>query len=92
MTRFVKKRSESSQKENSNKRQQKPKSADNLVCSYHNCTSKVVGEYTFDIDIKYKLPFCKKHKSDVSRATLWVVLGVAPLFKSALGYPTKKKK
>lgn len=60
-------------------------------CSYKGCKGKVVGAYSVDLDIK-GLGYCKKHKSTVSGAMLWLIMGIPDMSKSALGWKDDKKK
>jgi hypothetical protein len=96
MTRFIKRRKEikpvnqrkkSSQKENSDHVPDVKKK----VCSYYKCSKEAIGRYTVDLDIS-GLGFCKKHKSDISSAILWTVLGMEELAQQAMGVPPPKKK
>ena len=60
-------------------------------CSYKGCKGKVVGSYTVDMDID-GLYFCTKHKSTVSGAMLWLILGIPDMAEKALGLQTENKK
>lgn len=59
-------------------------------CCYVDCKGKVVGEYSFDIDLP-KFPFCKKHKANVSRSLTWALLGEMKLSDAELGLKNKKR-
>lgn len=92
MTRFIKTRQDkkkSSQKENSS--QKSTKKETKRKCAYYKCGKDAIGAYTVDLDIA-GIPYCKKHKSDVSCAVLWAILGIAELSNDALGIPKKRYK
>jgi hypothetical protein len=61
------------------------------VCSYYKCGKEAIGRYTVDLDIS-GLNFCKKHKSEISSALLWTIIGAEELAQHAMGVPPPKKK
>jgi hypothetical protein len=97
MTRFIKTRSEIKKpkkmaaKKKSSQKENHVVHTNEKVCSYYNCNKKAVGAYTVDLDVK-GLGFCEKHKSDISSAFLWAIIGVEELSYHAMGIPSPKKK
>mgnify|MGYP003653698394 CR=1 FL=1 len=94
MTRFIKTRTG----KKVHKKENLPKNGKSPVgklptpkCCYNKCKEDAIGSYSVDIDIR-GMPYCKKHKKDVSSSLLWLILGVEELSLTALGFPQKKKK
>lgn len=47
------------------------------------CGKDAVGSYTVDLDIK-GLAFCKKHKTVIGSAMLWLVLGIPEIAEKTI--------
>ena len=84
MTRSIKTRTDKENKPPIN-----AKKASKQLCSYHKCKKDAVGRFTIDLDIK-GLSFCKEHKSSISQAVLWFMLGEEKLGKLAMGIKNRK--
>lgn len=102
MTRFIKTRqgksaeknhlitaNKSSQKENPS--QINTKNRTKRKCAYYKCGKDAIGSYSVDLDIS-GIPYCKKHKSDVSSSLLWAIFGIMEMSNHALGFPKNSKK